>query len=151
MRLTFFKRPKRVIPATTTAITIQGNLLMVAALGNDWKDNEDLRLGFVPYRRLGINRQNILDYVKRDYPQDTWSLRTLCCRLAHFNINITDHSVSIEQVKDAVRKELNGPARELGYSALHHKIRQEHSLDVPRDLLQAVMTELSHRDFVAEQ
>ena len=48
----------------------------------------------------------------------------------------------MKQVKDAVRKEVNGPGRDLGYRALHHKIRQVHSFDVPRNLLYAVMTDL---------
>ena len=36
--------------ATPTAISIQGNLIMAAAFGDDWKDNEDLRLDLVAYR-----------------------------------------------------------------------------------------------------
>ena len=44
----------------TTAIPKQGNLLTVTALGNDWKDNEDLRLNVVACRGHGINWQDIL-------------------------------------------------------------------------------------------
>ena len=43
---------------------------------------------------------------------------------------------------DAVSGELHGPGKLLGYRAMHKKIRQEHGLNVPRDLVHAVMYDL---------
>ena len=45
----------------------------------------------------------------------------------------------IEEVKDAVKKELNGPGERLGYRAINQKLRMEHDIKVPRDLLYIVM------------
>lgn len=44
--------------------------------------------------------------------------------------------------KSAVRKELDGPGKLLGYRAMHNKIRQEYLLNVPRNLVHAVMFDL---------
>eukprot|EP00794_Sanderia_malayensis_P021102 gene21102-23163_t len=115
---------------------------IIMAPANEWKDDDDLRLDLVAYSRQGTNCQDILDYVLRDFPQYTWSFRTLCCRLAHFNINKLHHAVSVVDVKDAMQKELNGPGRDLGYRAMHQKVRQVHKLNVLRDLVYAIMTEL---------
>jgi hypothetical protein len=53
-----------------------------------------------------------------------------------------DRNVTVDQVKDAVQKELNGPGQLLGYRAMQKKVRQEHNLNVPRDLVHAVMVDL---------
>ena len=52
-----------------------------------------------------------------------WSIRTLDRRLRCFNIYYNSLAVSVEEVKDAVKKELEGPGRLLGYRALHKKVR----------------------------
>ena len=38
-----------------------------------------------------------------------------------------------------VKEEMQGPGKLLGYRALHKKLRQVHDLNVPRDLVHAVM------------
>ncbi len=48
----------------------------------------------------------------------------------------------MDEVIEAVGKELEGPGKLLGYRAMHKKIRQVHDLDVPRDLVHAVMYDL---------
>jgi hypothetical protein len=48
----------------------------------------------------------------------------------------------VDQVKNAVQKEFDGPGKLLGYRAMYHKVQQERNLNVPRDLVHAVMYEL---------
>ena len=48
----------------------------------------------------------------------------------------------LEEVEEAVRAELNGPGKLLGYRALHKKIREVHQLKVPRDVVYAMMEEV---------
>ena len=48
----------------------------------------------------------------------------------------------MEEVKDAVKKELEGPGRLLGYRAMHKKVRQEYNLHVTRDAGYNVMYNL---------
>ena len=45
-------------------------------------------------------------------------------------------------MQDAVRKELDGPGKLLGYRAMQNRLRQEDDLLVPRDLVHAVMFDL---------
>ena len=45
----------------------------------------------------------------------------------------------IEEVETAVREEIEGPGQLLGYRAMHKKLREQHNLAVPRDLVHDVM------------
>ena len=87
-----------------------------------------------------LKREEILDFVKRDYPNYSWSLETLSRRLKHFNIKYVNHAITVEAVETAVRQELDGPGQLLGYRALHKVIREKHELAVPRQLVYDVMT-----------
>ena len=47
----------------------------------------------------------------------------------------SNESVSVEDVKSVVNKELMGPGRVLGCRAMHVKIKNIHGLNAPRDLV----------------
>ena len=78
--------------------------------------------------------------MKRDYPQYAWSLGTLSRRLKHFDVSYTNYNVTVGEVEEVVREEQNGPGHLLGYRLLHKKIRDQHQLAVPRNLVYNVMT-----------
>ena len=63
-------------------------------------------------------------------------------RLQHFEIHRIDQAVTVEQVRDAVRKELQGPGKLLGYRSMYQKIQQCHDLAIPRDLVYDVRFQL---------
>ena len=46
--------------------------------------------------------------------------------------------MTVEQIRDAVKKEVDGPGKLLGYRAMQKTLRQEHELKVPRDVMQDV-------------
>ena len=92
---------------------------------------EDLR----NYVRQNLKRKEMLDFLRRDFPTYVWSIPTLDRRLRYFNIFYTDTNVTLNEVKEVVGKELEGPGKLLGFRALHQKIRQEHLLNVRRDLV----------------
>ena len=52
----------------------------------------------------------------RDFGEYAWSLSYLDRRLSYFNIHRDDKSVSVEDVKLAINKELMGPGQLLGYA-----------------------------------
>ena len=52
-------------------------------------------------------------------------------------------------MKEAVKKELDGPGKLLRYRAMHHKVRQDHALNVPRDLVHTVMYDLDPKGLEA--
>ena len=107
---------------------------------SDWEDDENLKDDLERFVVENFRRKEVLDFVKRDYPQYAWSLGTLDRRLAHFGIKYINYDVDIDQVEAAVREEINGPGQLLGYRAMHRKIREQHNLAVPRDLVYDVMT-----------
>ena len=78
----------------------------------------------------------------RDFPQYSWSIRTLDRRMRYFNIFYHNKNVSLNAVKEAVKGELNGPGKLLGYRAMHLKIRQKNGLNVTRDQVYDVMTDV---------
>ena len=113
---------------------------MAARIRNDdWKGDETLKEDLEKYARSNLQRNEILDFMKRDYSEYAWSLRTLDRRLNFFNIRRIDENVTIEDIKVAVENEINGPGRLLGYRAMYNKIRQDYNLKVPRNLVHAVM------------
>ena len=62
--------------------------------------------------------------------------------MQYFGIQFTDHHVEVNEVEDAVKKEISGPGKLFGYRAMHNKIREMQGLQVPRDLVYAVMTKV---------
>ena len=62
--------------------------------------------------------------------------------MRHFGVHYTDKCVTVEQVREAVVKEVDGPGKLLGYRAMQKKLRQEHDLKVSRDLVYAVMSDV---------
>lgn len=88
-------------------------------------------------------KSEILDFIESKYPMYAWSGRTLARRLQYFDIKFTDYEVDIEDVKEAVRREMDGPGQLLGYRSMQQKVREIHGLNVPRDVVYAVMKEVS--------
>ena len=107
-----------------------------------WKYDLKLKADLIKYVKERMQRIEILDFVQKDYPIYKWSLRTLDRRLSYFNIKYIDENVRIDDVREAVREELEGPGKLLGYRAMTQKIRQKHDMKVPRDLVHNVMYDL---------
>ena len=68
-------------------------------------------------------------------------IRTLDERMWYFNILYHDKNFSLNTVKEAVKRELSGLRKLLGYKAMHLKIRQKNRLNVTRDQVY-VMTDV---------
>ena len=71
--------------------------------------------------RQGLQRIEALDFLKRDFPEFSCSIRTLDRRLRYFNIFYNDSGVKVDDVKAAVENELKGPGKLLGYRAMHKR------------------------------
>ena len=106
---------------------------------SDWEDDEQLKSDLQRYVKQNLRGREILDFVRRDFPEYAWSLGTLSRRLAFFGIQYIKYDTDIEEVETAVREEIEGPGQLLGYRAMHKKLREQHNLAVPRDLVHDVM------------
>ena len=78
-------------------------------------------------------------------------MRTLDRRLRYFDIRYTDTDVAVDEVEEAVTREMEGPGRLLGYRAMQKKLRKVHDLRVPRDLVHAVMYNVDPVSLDAEE
>ena len=107
-----------------------------------WTDDIELKEQLQTYVKQGLQQTEILSFMRRDFAQYAWSTRTLQRRLQHFDIHQTDTTLTVEEVRAAVSKELKGPGHLLGYRAMYHKIRQEHNLNAPRNLIHALMYDI---------
>ena len=76
---------------------------------DEWKVDEQLHEALLDYNRKAYSREMILDLMEKDFNQYCWSMATLKRRLSFFNIKMIDHSVPINDVREAVQKELEGP------------------------------------------
>ena len=94
---------------------------------NEWKDDQDLLGDLKSYVAQNFKRLEVLDFVKRDCAQYEWSLATLARRLKEFGIKYIDYTIEIETIRNAVREEIDGPGKLLGYRAMNLKLRTEHS------------------------
>ncbi len=99
----------------------------------------DLKCDLQKYVNQNLRRSEIIDFLQRDYPNYCWSLPTLDRRLRFFDIYYIDQSTSLQNVSEAVKKELEGPGRLLGYRAMYHKLQNEHDIRVPRHLIHNMM------------
>ena len=108
----------------------------------NWKHDEHLKETLEEYSRQGLQRTEILSFVTRNFGSYTWSLRTLDRRMREFGIYRTDKTVTEEDLRTAIQKELDGPGKLLGYRAKMNKIRQEHNLKVPRRIVHDMMYDL---------
>ena len=105
---------------------------------SEWESDGELQ-GYVT---KGLQRNQILSYMLRNFPQYSWSIRTLDRRMRYFNIFYHDKNVPLNAVKEAVKEELNGPGKLLSYRVMHLKIKQKNGLNVTRDQVYDVMTDV---------
>ncbi|XP_055958587.1 uncharacterized protein LOC130013713 [Patella vulgata] len=115
-----------------------------------WKEDELLKSSLHDYVLQNLSRSEILDYMKRDFDQYTWCLPTLSRRLAYFGIKYVNYQVGIDHVVAAIEEELQGPGKLLGYRLLHKKIRVNHKLAVPRQLVYDILTS-NHDDLLEKR
>ena len=111
-------------------------------MADAWREDLKLREDMERYVRQGYKREEALNFLKRDFPMYAWSIRSLDRRLRCFEIYYNNAEVSVEEVKDAVKKELEGAGKLLGYRAMHKKVRQEYNLQFTRDAVYNVMYDL---------
>jgi len=109
----------------------------------EWENDDYLKDDLAAFVRQNLRQKEILDLVKRKYPIYAWSFRTLSRRLSFFEIRYSDADIEVDQVKEVVKTEMEGPGKLLGYRALHQKVREVHGLNVPRDLVYAAMMEVN--------
>ena len=123
-----------------------------ARLRNDsWKEGLNLKEKLKDYVTEGLRREEILYFMLRDFDCYAWSVRTLDRRLRYFDIRYTDTDVAVDEVEEAVTREMEGPGRLLGYRAMQKKLRKVHDLRVPRDLVHAVMYNVDPVSLDAEE
>ena len=116
---------------------------------SSWKEDDLLKDALKTYVKQGLQREEAIDFLRKDFPQYAWSIRTLDRRLRHFEVYYKDGTVSVEDVKEAVNKELEGPGKLLGYRSMHKKIRQKYDLLVTRDQVYDVMSDLDSEGLAA--
>ena len=78
-----------------------------------------------------MRRSEVLDFLKRDYPEYAWSLPTLDRRMRYFDIKYINYETTVDEVVAASNTKNDGPGQLLGYRALHKKLREQHRLAVP--------------------
>ena len=108
----------------------------------DWQEDAELKQDLKRYILQNLSRREILDFVSQDYAQYARSLGTLSRRLAHFDIKYIEYNTDLKEVEAALQGELQGPGQLLGYRSMQRKIREQHQLAVPRNLVYDLVTEL---------
>ena len=109
------------------------NKMDVRIKKSEWVSDGELKRELSKYVTKGPQRNEISSYMLRDFPQYSWSIKTLDRRMRYFNIFYHSNNVSLNAVKEIVKGDLNGAGKVLGFRAMHLKIRQQNGLNVTRD------------------
>ena len=75
---------------------------------SEWESDGELKRELSKYVTKGLQRNEILSDMLRNFPQYSWSIKTLDRRMRHFNIFYHSNNVSLNAVKEAVKGDLNG-------------------------------------------
>ena len=76
---------------------------------SEWESDGELKRELSKYVTKGLQRNETLSYLLRDFPQCSWSIKTLDRRMRYFNIFYHNNKVSLNAVREAVKRDLNGP------------------------------------------
>ena len=72
---------------------------------SSWKEDDLPKGALQTYVKQRLQREEAIDFMRKDFPQYAWNIRTLDKRLRHFEVYYKDDTVSVEDVKEAVKKE----------------------------------------------
>ena len=117
----------------------------------DWENDQRLEHDLRLYVSQNFKRVEILDYMKQDFGDNIWSLRTLARRLQELGKTYINYEISVDDVEEAVEKEFNGPGELLRYRAMNEKLRTKYSIYVPRHLVHNVMCDVDPEGIAARQ
>ena len=76
----------------------------VRVRNSEWESDGELQRELSKYVTKVLQRNKILSYRLQDFPRYSWSIRTLDRRMRYFNIFYHDKSVSLNAVKEAVKR-----------------------------------------------
>lgn len=68
---------------------------------SNWKEDNDLAESIRSFVLKHFKRLEILDFLKRDFPQYAWRLGTLSRGMKHFGINYLGYNTTVEEVRTA--------------------------------------------------
>ena len=75
----------------------------------------------------------------------------LARRLKELGITYINYETSEDDVKEAMKKEINGPGKLLGYWTMNQKPRTEYSIHIPYHIVHNMMHEVHQKDIAARQ
>ena len=87
-----------------------------------WQNDEELQSSIKHYVMQNMKRSEVLDFLKRDYPEYAWSLPTLDRRIKYFDMKYINYETTVDEVVAAISTENDGPGQLLSYGAMHKKI-----------------------------
>ena len=95
---------------------------------SSWKEDGLLKDALKIYIKQILQCKEAINFLRKDFPQYVWSIQTLDRRSRYLGVYYKDDHVSVEDVKEAVKKDLEGPGKLLGYRRMHKKMRQKYDL-----------------------
>ena len=108
-----------------------------------WKYDSILKVHITKYVAQGLEKKEILDFLQKDSPTYAWTYRTLTKRMSFFEIKFINYKILAGNVALAARKEMQEPGKYLGYRAMTRKIREVHCMNVLRDLVYEIMSNVN--------
>ena len=76
--------------------------MAVNLFDDSWKGDVELQEKLKQYVKEALKREEILSFLRRDFSQYQWSIRTLDRRLRYFDIYYSDKNVTVYKVREDV-------------------------------------------------
>ena len=108
-----------------------------------WKYDSILKVHITKYVAQGLEKKEILDFLQKDFPTYAWTYRTLTKRMSFFKIKFINYKILAGNVALAARKEMQESGKYLEYRAMTKKIREVHCMNVLRDLVYEIMSNVN--------
>ena len=89
--------------------------------------------------------------MKRDFGDYNWSLRTFARRLKELSVTYINYETSVDDVREAVEKEIIGPGKLLRCRAMNQKLKIEYSVCIPCHAVDNVMRIIDSEHIAARQ
>ena len=89
--------------------------------------------------------------MKRDFGDYNWSLRTLARRLKELGVTYINYETSVDDVREAVEKEIIGPGKLLRCQAMNQKLKIVYSVCIPCHVVNNVMRNVDSEHIAARQ
>ena len=91
---------------------------------DELKEDDELKNALSQLIKQGMKQTVIISCMKRDFHIYSWTERTLKRRISIFKLRSSDTQKILQEARNVIENEIQGPGKLLGYRAMYKKLKQ---------------------------